>query len=207
MRIYDGKYISVTSIVALREPFDKKSFEDWCKAVGKDPVLISSTSRILGEKVSDYLDNICKDSRYLTAPCIDDLEERLYSAVDNFVDEWILLDTEQKIVCKELNYAGRYDGKIQSKVTGEILLVDWKTFGAWKEGKYKRDSNKIKHTRWQLSMYANAMNWKNNLGVVIFKADGSWELEKVQYDEEMIQWVVENQELILKAIENGKSKQ
>ena len=206
MRIYDGKYLSVTSIVGLRNPFNKAGFESWCQKVGKDPALIASTSRILGQKVSEYLNDVSDDCRYLVAPPVDDLEGSLYHAIEEFLKEWELVDTEQVVKCEELNYAGRYDGMIKNKKTGKSILADWKTFGAWNGKEYKRDSNKIKHTRWQLTMYANAMGWKDKLAVVVFKNDGSWELEEVEYDEEMIQWIVDNKDLILETIENENKK-
>lgn len=204
MRIYDGKYLSVTSVLRLKEPFDSKSFKEWCKRTGNSAFLISNTSRILGSKVSEYLDNRYRSLEWLTGPPTDDLEARLYSSVEDFLKKWDLVSTEEVVKCEEFNYAGRYDGIIENKKTGEKVLCDWKTFGAWKDKPYKRDSNKIKKTRWQLTMYAYAMGWKDDLGVVVFKNDGEWELEKVKFDKSIMKWVVDNQDLILKTIENEK---
>jgi len=206
MRIYQDKYLSVTSIIELREPFNKESFSKWCLSNGLDESLVASTSRVLGEKVSEYLNDVSNGLRGTTAPQIDMLEGRLYSAIDNFLKEWELVSTEKEVVCEELGYAGRYDGIIRRKGTHDILLVDWKTFGAWKKGSYKRDSKKIKHATWQLSLYANALEWSSGLGVVIFKNNGTWELERVKFDSEMIEWVSKNQSLILEVIENEKNK-
>jgi hypothetical protein len=164
-----------------------------------------NTSRILGEKVSDFIDNASRDLSELDPPIVDGLEQRLYGGVQGFLDKWELVSTEKEVVCEELNYAGRYDGIIRQKHTHKVVLADWKTFGAWSDKPYKRDSKKIKHTRWQLSLYAYALDWKNDLGVVIFKNDGTWELEKLPFDEEMIDWVRDNQELILEVIKNEKN--
>jgi hypothetical protein len=206
MRIYNDKYLSVTSIIELREPFNKESFSKWCISHRLDENLVSSTSRILGEKVSEYLNDISSGLQGITAPQVDMLEGRLCSAMDGFLEEWELVSTEREVVCEELGYAGRYDGIIRRKGTHDILLVDWKTFGAWKKGLYKRDSKKIKHTTWQLTLYANALKWSNGLGVVIFKNNGTWELERVKFDDEIVGWVRDNIDLIFKVIEDEKKK-
>lgn len=206
MRIYDGKYLSVTSILELRKPFNKRSFEIWCKKMGYDEALIGSTSALLGDKVSEYLNNISVGLRGITAPQIDMLEGRLYSAVDNFLEEYDLLSTEQVVYCDELHYAGRYDGVIKSRVNGEELLVDWKTYGAWQDKPYKRVSSKLKKAKEQLTMYAYAMGWEKGLGVVVFKNDGTWELEKVVFEKGILKWVRDNQYLILEVIEGEKKE-
>lgn len=206
MRIYDGKYLSVTSILELRKPFNKRSFELWCKKMGYDEALVGSTSAILGDKVSEYLNNISIGLRGITAPQIDMLEGRLYSAVDNFLEEHDLLSTEQVVYCDELHYAGRYDGVIKSKVSGEELLVDWKTYGAWQDKPYKRVSSKLKKAKEQLTMYAYAMGWEKGLGVVVFKNDGTWELEKVVFEKGILKWVREHQSEIINLIEQENEK-
>jgi len=206
MRIYEGKYLSVTSIIELREPFNKTGFSKWCLSHGLDEKLVSSTSRILGDKVSEYLNDISSGLQGITSPQIDMLEGRLYSGIDDFLKEWELVSTEKEVFCEELGYAGRYDGIVKKRGGKETLLVDWKTFGAWKKGLYKRDSKKIKHTTWQLTLYANALNWSSGLGVVIFKNDGTWELERVKFDDEMIEWVKTHKDLIFKTIQDEKGK-
>ena len=206
MRIYDNKYLSVTSVIGLRKPFNEESFKNWCKQVGKDPEMILSTSQILGSKVSEALDNVSRGLEWLTAPPIDQVEENLLSAVDCFLEEYKPVKTEGVVKCEELNYAGRYDGIVEDRKTGKTLLADWKTYGAWRNKKYKRSSAKIRKAKWQLSMYSYAMDWENDLAVIVFKNDGTWELEQVDYDEDMIDWVRNNQDLILSVVENGKTK-
>ena len=201
MRIYDGKYLSVTSVIELRKPFNDSSFKKWCESKGIDPELISATSSILGSKVSEYLNDISNGLEWLTEPPVDTLERTLYSAVDDFTSEYKLIDTEQVVYCDELNYAGRFDGMIEKG--SSLYLADWKTYGAWKKEKYKRVSSKIKKARWQLSMYAYALGWEDKLAVVVFKNDGTWELEEVEYDNEMIDWVKDHQDIILDTIGNG----
>jgi hypothetical protein len=206
MRLYNNKYLSVTSIIELREPFKRESFIKWCEKNGLNEKLISKTSSVLGEKVAQYLDNIHRSLESITEPPVGIVESRLRSGVDKFLQDWNLIDTEKEVTCETLNYAGRFDGIIESKVSGEKLLVDWKTFGAWKEGKYKRDSKKIKHATWQLSLYANAIGWKDGLAVVVFTSDGEAIIEKVKYNQEMIDWVVANQNLILSTIKNEQDR-
>ena len=203
MRVYDGKYLSVTSIVGLRHPFDKESFKKWCERTGNNASLIASTSRILGEKVSDYIEDHFRGLTALSAPAIDKLEQDMRWGVIEFLREWEILDCEKVVTCEQFNYAGRYDGKIRNKKTGERLLADWKTFGAWKDSGYKRDSAKIKHTRWQTTMYKYADGWKDDTAVVIFKNDGTYEIEKLDYDQEMMDWIKDNQKLILNTIKEN----
>lgn len=174
--------------------------------MGYDEALVGSTSAILGDKVSEYLNNISVGLRGITAPQIDMLEGRLYSAVDNFLEEYDLVSTEQVVYCDELHYAGRYDGIIKCRVSGEELLVDWKTYGAWQDKPYKRVSSKLKKAKEQLTMYAYAMNWEKEMGVVIFKNDGTWEIEKVVFEKGILKWVRDNQDLILEVIEDEKKE-
>jgi len=202
MRLYKNKYLSVTSIISLREPFDEKSFNDWCLKTGTDNALVSSTSRILGEKVSNYLDDHYRGFKGLSSPPVDKLEEDLVGGMEDFLKEWEIIETEKYVECRQLNYAGKLDGIIKNKSTNEVLLVDWKTFGAWKDKPYKRESNKIKHTRWQLTLYNYAMSWEDRgrMAVVVFKNDGAFEIERVKFDEEMMKWTRENQDKILQCI-------
>ena len=204
MRVYKGKYLSVTSILALKDPFDKSSFINWCKKNGFDEVLVSNLSRVLGEKVSEYLNNIQQGLESITAPLVDDLEVRLSGAVDDFVKEYKLESTEQEVFCDKLHYAGRFDGIVSKN--GQRYLVDWKTYGAWRSTPYKRSSKKIRSAREQLSLYAYALGWKDKLGVVIFKNNGTWELEEVKFGSDIIKWVEDNQELICKTIQNENKK-
>jgi hypothetical protein len=206
MRVYDGKYLSVTSILQLKHPFDSSSFKRWCLNYGFNEALVSSTSRVLGEKVSEYLDNHSKGLLDLTGPQVDMLEGNLYSAVDNFLTYYDLVDTEQVVYCDELHYAGRYDGIIREKGTRNILLVDWKTYGAWNGKPYKRVSSKLKSAKEQLTLYAYAMDWKGGLGVVVFKNDGSWELEKVVFEKGILEWVKSHQKEILNLIAKENEK-
>jgi len=202
MRIYEGKYISTTSLLSLKNPFNRESFEKWCEKVGKDPELVLKTSQILGEKVSNLIENQTKGLEWITEPPLDRVEECLYKAVSDFLKEWKVLNCEEVVYCDQLHYAGRYDGIISGKKG--IYLADWKTFGAWNDKPYKRDSSKIRKARQQLSLYANAMGWKEKLCVIIFKNDGTWELEDVKYDKSIVEWVKDNQELILETINLSK---
>lgn len=206
MRVYDGKYLSVTSVLQLKKPFNKESFKNWCLKEGLNEALIGSTSAILGDKVSEYLDNYSKGLLDLTGPQVDILEANLYSAVDSFLQKWELVSTEQVVYCDELHYAGRYDGIIREKGTRNILLVDWKTYGAWQDKPYKRVSSKLKKAKEQLTMYAYAMNWKGGLGVVVFKNDGSWEIEKVVFEKGILEWVKSHQKEILNLIAEENEK-
>jgi hypothetical protein len=205
MRIYEGKYLSVTSIIELKEPFDRSSFIKWCESNGLSAKLISNTSRIIGNKVSEHLENIYRGLEWLSAPCVDDLEVQFIKGAEQFAEEYTIEATEQEVFCDELSYAGRFDGIVSKD--GKRYLADWKTYGAWKDKPYKRDSKKIKKARQQLSLYAHALDWKDKIAVVVFKNDGTWDFEELKFDQDIIDWVVKNQNLILETIQNEKTKE
>lgn len=205
MRLYDNKYLSVTSIISLREPFDGRAFKKWCEKNGKDATLISSNSRVIGEKVGRWIEDHVHNLENFTEPTIDKLEENLKKAVIDFLTKWEVEDPEKIVLCEELNYAGRLDGIIKNKKTGKKFLADYKTFGAWKNTPYKRNSAKIKYARWQTSLYSRAENWKEGLAVVVFKNNGSYEVEELEYDKDMVKWVEDNQDKIKEVISKVKN--
>jgi hypothetical protein len=204
MRIYDGKYLSVTSILELKNPFNEEAYKKWCQKQGLDHEKITKTSQIIGSKVSEHIENLSHGLEWLTAPCTDYLEEAYKEGVEDFVGEYEVEASEVEVVCEELNYAGRFDGIIFDGK--KRYLADWKTYGAWKKEPYKRDSKKIKSAREQLSLYAHALDWEEGLAVVVFKNDGTWDFEELEFDEDVVKWVRENQELILSTIQNEKNK-
>jgi hypothetical protein len=206
MRVYKDKYLSVTSIIGLKDPFDDKSFRIWCEKEGKNPQLIGDTSRILGTRVSEALENEFLGLRCLTPKPVDECERGLLRAVDGFLNEWAILDAEREVFCDEFHYAGRLDLIAQNKETGDKVLFDAKTFGAWKRKPYKRDSKKVKHAKWQTTLYAHATGWGDKLGVAVFNGDGSFNIEYLTPDKEIIEWVSSNQELILKVIADYNEK-
>ena len=206
MRIYDGKYLSVTSIIELREPFNNKAFEDYCKANGLDSSLMGSNSRVLGEVVGRVLEDSYHGLLDLSQPSRDMLEVRLVKGVKKFLEDYKLVESEQEVKCEDLHYAGRYDGIVEEKGTGKLFLADWKTYGAHKATPYKRDSKKIKHARWQLTLYSHAIGWEHEIAVVVFKNDGNYELEILKFDEDMISWVKENKKLIKETIDKFSNK-
>ena len=171
---------------------------------GYDPEMVLTTSKLLGTKVSDLIEYKTKGLEWLTGTPFDKVEERLYTAVSGFMNEWKVIDCEKVVKNDKLHYAGRFDGIIERN--GEQFLADWKTWGAWRDNPYKRSSSKIKHVRWQLNMYREAMGWKHGMCVVVFKSDGTWEIEKIKKDKEIIKWVEDNQDLILETIRDEKNK-
>ncbi len=203
MRIYNSKFLSVTSIIGLRDPFNKKAFSEWCKTNGHSESLIGANSRALGSKVGRWVESHSLGLTDKLEPRFDRLEENLYSGVEKFVKDYKILETEKEVTCGQLNYAGKLDAIIQDKKTKKKLLVDFKTYGAWRDKPYKRDSKKIKHARWQTSLYAHALDWKDKLGVVVFTNRGECLVESFEIDKEIIKWVEDNQDLILETIDKG----
>jgi len=211
MRLYyknDQDYISVTSVLNLKEPFseeDQARYEKWCKDNGYDPLLISVTSRILGTKVSTWIEDSLYELRFMDPLAVDKLEKKLKEGVDDFLDRWTLLRVEETVFNSKLNYAGRFDGICKDK-DGNKWLMDWKTFGAWRPEPYKRDTKKLKKAGDQLTLYKEAMDWDGKLGVVVFKNDGTYDIEERKPNPKIIQWVEDNQDLILETIKDEKAK-
>lgn len=204
MRIYKDKYLSVTSVLQLKDPFNREAYIKWCEKQGLDHKVITKTSQIIGSKVSEHIENLYRGLEWLSAPCVDYLEEAYIQGAEDFVEEFEIEASEVEVVCKELNYAGRFDGIISDKE--KKYLADWKTYGAWKKEPYKRDSKKIKSAREQLSLYAHALDWEDSLAVVVFKNDGTWDFEELEFDEDIVKWVRDNQEKIIKIIKEQNEK-
>jgi len=202
VRIYDGKYLSVTSVIDLRQPFNPSSFEYWCIKEGYDPKLVNTTAKLLGSKVSDLIECKTQGLEWILGTPLDCVEKALYTAVNDFMKDNKVISCEEVVKNEKLNYAGRYDGIFEHN--GEQFLADWKTWSAWRDVPYKRNSSKIKHVRWQLNMYAEAMGWKGRMCVVVFKNDGTWEKEIIKKDKEIIEWVEDNQDLICKTVQDAK---
>jgi hypothetical protein len=177
------EYASVTSLLSTIFPFNKESFERWCKKNGYDPERIKVLSTSMGSKVSNWINNGVKDTPFLNSPRVGKFEEGLYRGVQDFMDKHKVLQSEEVVYCDKYMYAGTYDGLVEYK--GKEYLMDWKTYGAWR-GEYKRDSGKIKKVTYQLSMYRYALEKKLPLAVVVFKVDGTYDIEELDYSEEWI---------------------
>jgi len=186
MRHYnkDGKeYASVTSLLSTIFPFNKEAFNRWCEQQGYDPKDVKTLSTSLGSKVSSWINNKTRGVLYLDPPTVGPIEEGLYRGVQDFTDRYKVLESEVTVYCDEFMYAGTYDGLVM--YNDKEYLMDWKTYGAWR-GKYKRDSKKIKEVTYQLSMYRYALGRELPLAVVVFKTDGTYELEELTYTEDWI---------------------
>ena len=177
------KYESVTTLLKKIFPFNKESFAKWCKMNGYDPEVVGTLSTSMGTKVSDWINNSTRDTKFLDPPVIGKKEQGLYRGVQGFLEAHEVLQSEVTVYCDEYMYAGTFDGLVKYK--NKEYLMDWKTYGAWK-GKYKRDSKKLKEVRYQLSMYRYALQQKLPLAVVIFKTDGTYEIEELKYTEEWV---------------------
>jgi hypothetical protein len=179
------EYKSVTTIISEHFPFNQEEFNKWCEKNGYDPKVVNVVSTSMGSKVSGWIDNYRRDMTDLNEPSVGKYEAGLYEGVQKFLNEYVVLDTEETVYCDEFMYAGTYDGLVEYK--GEKWLMDWKTYGAWL-GKYRRDASKIKKVKIQLSMYEYALGESINKAVVIFKADGSYEIEELKTDNSWKEW-------------------
>ena len=190
----EGKsYVSVTELIDIFYPFNKASFEKWCKSQKLDPEKINEDSARMGSKVSEWIDNARLGLSEINSPCTTLKESGLLRATESFLDSFEVIDTEQVVYCDEFRFAGTYDMKV--KMDGKVVLCDAKTYGAWK-GKYKRDSGKVKKVSYQTSMYAYADGNIKDLALVVFKTDGTYEIEQLLYTEDWKEKIKENQKAI-----------
>jgi len=182
--IKDGKeYQSVTSLLEKIFPFNKEAFERWCQQQGYNPDDIRTLSSSIGSKVSSWINNKTRGVLYLDPPTVGVAEEGLYRGVQDFTDTYKVLESEITVFCDEFMYAGTLDGIVNYK--DKEYLMDWKTYGAWK-GNYKRDPKRIKEVSYQLSMYRYALGKELPIAVVVFKTDGTYEVEELAYTEDWI---------------------
>jgi hypothetical protein len=175
----DGKkYVSVTQLIDIFFPFNEKGFNAWCKSQKLDPEKIGTDSSRMGTKVSEWIQNHTLGVPWLDSPATIEAEEGLKEAAIRFLEENWVLACEKTVYCDEFEYAGTLDMMVETP--GGLAIWDAKTFGAWK-GDYKRDSGKIKKVQWQTSMYSYATGGQHPLAVVVFKTDGSYEVEELVY--------------------------
>lgn len=176
----DGKsYISVTTLINKMFKFDEENYKKWCMDNNEDPKKIEVLSKSMGTKVSQLMDNHVRGLEFLNPPPIGKYENGLYEGVSRFLKEVEVLETERTVYCDEFGYAGTLDGIVL--IDGERYIVDWKTYGAWR-GVYNRSSEKIKKVRIQTNMYKYATGEDYKLACVVFKVDGTYEIEKLKLD-------------------------
>lgn len=180
----EGKtYSSVTTLLKKIFPFNQESFNKWCAKEGYDPEIIKVLSTSIGNKVSSWIANRVREVLFLDPPPIGETEHALYKGIQDFTEAYQVLESEVTVYCDEFMYAGTFDGLVMYK--DKKYLMDWKTYGAWR-GEYKRDSKKIKEVSYQLSMYRYALGQQYPLAVVVFKGDGTYDIEELTYTEDWI---------------------
>lgn len=212
MRIYEKngkKYLSVTSLVGMRYPFDDSSFNEWAWSHGYDPLWIQQESSRLGNRYHAYAENRFHGI-HDWADVIETNKDRAYhKAVDKFFEDgWEILDSEIEVYNDDWNYAGRFDMILKNdKLKIKKALGDFKTFGAWKDARYKRDKKKLEKLSMQLTLYEEALKEKlPKMGVILDKE--GYHLEDIPVDTSVWEWLKENKSEILKLLkENNVSRE
>jgi hypothetical protein len=174
MRVYNHnnkKYISVTSVIDLMYPFNRKGFEGWARRSGYDPAWIMSRSSSVGRKVHGWVEDMHHGVFDLREPATDDTEQGLYYATLDFLEDWYIVDSEFVVYNDKWRYAGRVDMIIEND-KGDRYYGDIKTWGAWRSSTKPPSSKKLKKVRNQLTMYKEADNGDIGIGVVHIKKDG-----------------------------------
>lgn len=192
MRSYtkEGKtYSSVTGLLEKLFPFNQEAFNRWCVKEGYNPEEVKILSTSIGSKVSNWINNKVRESQFLDPPVVGRTELGLYNGVQDFTDRYKVVVSEETVFCDEFLYAGTLDGIVLYK--DKEYLMDWKTYGAWR-GRYKRDPKRIKEVSYQLSMYRYALGRELPLAVVVFKSDGTYDIEELTYTVDWIEKLFTN---------------
>lgn len=176
-------YSSVTGLLEKLFPFNQEAFNRWCIKEGYNPDDVKVLSTSIGSKVSNWINNKTKESQYLDPPVVGRTEQGLYNGVQDFTEKYRVMVSEETVFCDEYLYAGTLDGIVL--YNDKEYLMDWKTYGAWR-GNYKRDPKRIKEVSYQLSMYRYALGRELPLAVVVFKSDGTYEIEELTYT---VDWI------------------
>ncbi len=210
MRTYeiDGDvYLSVTAILDLMFPFDQRSFDDWCRRSGISPTWVNAESRRIGTLVSETIENAYYGMSFLNPEPMCERDMTYYTGILKFLDDYDLVVSEKKVVCKSLGYAGTLDAIVKQK-DGEQIYVDFKTYGAWR-GEYKRSEDKLKKAGLQLSMYQYADTESHELGqsVVVFTPDGGYIIEPRVFDDSFINWIRNNSDKLKKYTNEASTAQ
>jgi len=206
MRIYEKngkKYLSVTSLVDLRYPFDNSGFTMWAWEHGYDPMWINKLSTDLGTRYHAYIENRFHKISDWADEIVDDKDRKYHEAVDKFFnDGWEILDSEVEVFNDDWNYAGRFDFLGQNKRLGiERAILDCKTYGAWKGSKYKRDKKKLEKLSMQLTLYSDAIGHKGKMLGVMLDGTGEYTLEKIDRDDGVWDWLREKRNEIVKLLQ------
>jgi len=213
MRIYEKngrKYLSVTSLVTLRYPFDNSGFTTWAWSNGYDPEWINKESTRLGERYHAYLENKFHGISDWADILETEKDKKYHEATEKFFDDgWEILDSEVEVFNDDWNYAGRFDFIGRNKKLGiDKALMDCKTYGAWKGGKYKRDNKKLGKLSMQLTLYSEAIGHKGKMIGVMLDGTGNYTLEDIPKDESVWDWLGENRNEIVKLLqENDVSRE
>lgn len=182
-------YCSVTSLLEKLFPFNQEAFNRWCVKEGYNPEEVKILSTSIGSKVSNWINNKVRESQFLDPPVVGKTEQGLYNGVQDFTDKYKVVVSEKTVFCDEFLYAGTLDGIVLYK--DKEYLMDWKTYGAWR-GRYKRDPKRIKEVSYQLSMYRYALGRELPLAVVVFKSDGTYDIEELTYTVDWIEKLFTN---------------
>jgi len=193
MRTYtkNGRtYVSVTEIVGMMYPFDKKGFEGWARWKGFNPDWITSESQRIGTKVHQWVENRFHGiEAWADSQPVDEKESSYLEAVQLFIDSRDITDCERVVYSDEWGYAGTLD-----VLVGDTVF-DVKTWGAWK-GEYKRNSDKMDKVAVQLSMYAEAGGFEK-IAVAILLPEGNLEIEELEITDVWKGWIEGNRKRLV----------
>ena len=185
-------YPRVSDILNMIYPFPEDRYRAWAFSQGLSPDWITAESQRIGTKIHNWIQNRVEGiEKWADLPAVEDIEEGCLKAIDKLLHDYDILESEVKVYNDEWEYRGTLDAIGKLKGTDEMLILDWKTYGAWK-GEYKRDSGKIKKLATQLSMYKEAYGKPYPAQGIIIKADGDYEVEMIKDNDKWKEFMKKN---------------
>lgn len=186
-----NNYPRVTKIIDAMFPFNEESFKAWAHSQGLNPEWITSESKRIGSKIHEWIQNRFEQIEWADLPPISKKEEGYLEAVESILEDYEILKSEVEVFNDEWKYRGTLDAIARLRNTDEVMILDWKSWGAW-DGNYKRSRDKIKKLEIQLSMYKEALGEPYPTKGIILKSDGTYEVEDIKDNDMWKKWMKEH---------------
>ena len=214
MRLYcqdDTYYLSATTLINEYKPFNEKLYFEAMWRKGLDPQWVDRQSRRLGNMVHNWIENAASGVSDFFDEAPESLNQRkLRQAVDKFLRDYEVLDSEKVVINRQYRYAGRLDGKIRRKADGKLFLGDFKTWNAWKGDNSPLTFAEVKNiyrdkiykVATQTTLY-DEVEHVGDLMCILFQTNGEYYEIPLKRDEKILKWIESNSAWIEAAIERA----
>ena len=188
--------------MGLRYPFDGTGFTEWAWSNGYDPDWITNESTTRGKRYHAYIENRHYGINEWADEILDDKDSKFHTSVNKFFnDGWEVIESEIQVFNDDWHYAGRFDMLVKNERLGiKKALGDCKTYGAWRNEKYKPKPDKLKKLSMQLTMYRECL--KENIPMIGIMLDPyGYTIEDIKEDKSVWEWLRENRNEYIKLLQ------